>query len=43
MRKCIADPATATDSRRGYDFCRYVRASSSGATSSRLLMPMMRT
>jgi hypothetical protein len=41
--KCISDPALTTSRRFGKDFCRYVRRSSIGSTSSRLFIPMMRT
>ena len=42
-RKCMVEPATATSMRCPYVFWRYVRASSSGGTSSMLLMPMICT
>ena len=41
--KCISDPALTTSRRLGKDFSRYVRGSSTGSTSSRLFIPMMRT
>ncbi len=40
----MIEPADTTSSRFGYDCCRKVRGSSSGATSwSMLLIPMIRT
>ena len=42
ITKCTAGPAAATSTRAKYPFERYARGSSSGSTSSRFVMPMMR-